>query len=332
MSPVHPPHVLSLVRAHGRDTLAFFKLRGDVRHLVASSGDALVGYAVVGGVMLVGGDPVGPADEAALVLGEARLFARERGLRLGILGASEEARPAAEEAGLRCLYVGDEAIVDVSSFSTRGSSMRKLRKPALRLEREGWAVEVRRLGELSSAEVAELEALAERALGGAPERSFAWAMDGLRGEHQDDSVVVVGRDPEGVPHGLLHLVPSYGGRSAWSVSLMRRDQATAPNGLMDVLVVRAIEAARDEGVEEISLNFAAFSRWLREPDGLRERAGGRAVRLGSRFIQMETLLRFNQKFHPRWEPRYLAYEGRLGLPRTAIAAMRAEGQRPRQLR
>lgn len=324
--------MLSIVRDHGRDTLAHFKLRTDVLHLVAGSGRALVGYAVVGGVMLVGGDPIGPPEEVGVLLAEARGYARDQGLRLGILGASEEVRPLAEEAGLRCLYVGDEAIVDVGAFSTTGSSMRKLRKPALRLEREGWTIAVRRLGELGDGELDALEALAERALGGAPERSFAWAMDGLRGAHEDDSVVVIGSDADGVPHGLLHLVPSYGGRAAWSVSLMRRDAETAANGLMDVLVVRAIEAARDEGIDEISLNFAAFSRWLREPASRRERLGGRAVRFGSRFIQMETLLRFNQKFRPRWEPRYLAYEGRLGLPRTALAAMRAEGQRPRQLR
>lgn len=325
------PHVVSLVRAHGRDTLSFFKLRGDVAHLIARNGRALVGYAVVGGVMLVGGDPVGPVEELGAVLVEARRFAGERGLRLGVLGASEELRPLAEDAGLRCLYVGDEAIVDVAGFSTRGSAMRKLRKPALRLERGGWTVDVRRLGELGEGELCELEALAARALRGAPERSFAWAMDGLRGAHQRDSVVVVGRDAAGAPHGMLHLVPSYGGRAAWSVSLMRRDPA-APNGLMDVLVVRAIEAARAAGIAELSLNFAAFSRWLREPASRRERAGGRLVRMASRFIQMETLLRFDKKFAPRWEPRYLAYEGRLGFARTGVAALRVEGQRPRQLR
>jgi lysyl-tRNA synthetase class 2 len=48
--------------------------------------------------------------------------------------------------------------------------------------------------------------------------------------------------------------------------------------------------------------------------------------VGSRFIQMESLYRFNAKFRPRWEPRYLVYDGRLGLLPTGIAAMRAEGQ------
>jgi len=286
---------------------------------------------VAGGVLLVAGDPVGPAAELGAALAEVRALARARGLRLAILGLSDELRPLAEAAGLCCLYVGDEAIVDVERFSTRGTAMRRLRKPLRRLEREGWTTTVHRLGDVAAPELATLEALAARALRGAPERSFAWAMDGLRGAHQADTVVVVGRDAAGAPHGMVHLVPSFAGRAAWSVSLMRRDPA-APNGLMDVLVVRAIEAAREAGVAELSLNFAAFSRWLREPSGLAERAGGRVVRLASRFIQMESLLRFNRKFGPRWEPRHLVYEGRLGFLRAGVAAMRLEGQRPRQLR
>jgi lysyl-tRNA synthetase class 2 len=203
--------------------------------------------------------------------------------------------------------------------------MRKLRKPANRLAREGWTIEAGRLGALGPGAIAELEALTERALGDAPESCFAWAMDSLRGEHQADCIAIVGRDPAGVPRGMLHLVPCFGGRQAWSVSMMRRDPAAA-NGLMDVLVLEAIATARAAGMEELSLNFAAFSRWLRAPVGVGERLGGRLVRLASRWIQMESLLRFNQKFRPRWDPRYLAYEGRLGFVGAGVAAMRIEGQ------
>jgi lysyl-tRNA synthetase class 2 len=150
-------------------------------------------------------------------------------------------------------------------------------------------------------------------------------MSSLRGEHQRDTVVVIGREPNGAARGFLHLVPSFGGRAAWSVSMMRRDPL-APNGLMDVLVLAAIEAARERGIEELSLNFAAFSRWLREPADRWERLGARLVRHGSRYIQMESLLRFNRKFTPRWDPRYLAYEGRLGFLRAGLASARIEGQ------
>ena len=53
---------------------------------------------------------------------------------------------------------------------------------------------------------------------------------------------------------------------------------------------------------------------------------GKLIALGNPFFQIESLYRFNAKFFPRWEPRYLVYEGALGLPRAGIAALWAEGQ------
>ena len=113
-----------------------------------------------------------------------------------------------------------------------------------------------------------------------------------------------------------------------SLSLMRRDRST-PNGLMEFLVVKSIQLLRGRGIEEISLNFAAFGRWLDRPDSRVERTLGRFVCLGNRFFQIESLHRFNAKFGPRWEPRYLVYEGALGLPRVGLAALRIEGQLPK---
>ena len=313
-----------VIERHGADTLSFFKLRGDIERLFSADRRAMLGYAVVGGVLLVAGDAVGPADSVGALVGEAFRLASERGLRLGVLGASEDGRAPFEAAGLRRTYIGDEAIVHTRDFSLRGGRMRRLRKPMARLRRLGFTVDWRRLGELDEGGVAELEDVAARGRRGRRELSFAWAMDGLRGAHQEHSVVAVARDESGAARAFLHLVPADDGR-ALSVSLMRRDP-DAPGGVMDFLVVSAIERARDEGVEVVSLNFAAFSRWLREPAGARERIGGRLVRLASRAIQMESLYRYNAKFRPTWEPRYLLHEGRFGLVRTGVAAMRVEGQ------
>ena len=110
-----------------------------------------------------------------------------------------------------------------------------------------------------------------------------------------------------------------------SLSSMRRDRET-PNGMMEFLVVRAIEALRERGIEEISLNFAAFARVMHGPRGRLERLLGRVVALGNPFFQIESLYRFNAKFFPRWEPRYVLYESVLGLPRVGFAALLAEGQ------
>ena len=141
------------------------------------------------------------------------------------------------------------------------------------------------------------------------------------------SSVVLARDADGAVRGFLHFVPSYG-RPAVSLSFMRRDRQT-PNGLTEFLVVRAIELLRGRGVEEISLNFAAFGRLFERPGGRLERLLRRGLVLGGRHFQIESLYRFNAKFSPRWEPRYFVFESLLGFPRAGLAALWAEGQLPR---
>ena len=165
---------------------------------------------------------------------------------------------------------------------------------------------------------------------GAPERGFAMAMDALRGEHQYDSVVGVARDDEGRVRGFLHFVPTYG-RAAVSLSFMRRDPET-PNGLTEYLVARSHRglprARRRRGLAQLRRVRAAGAR---PAEPARARCSGASLSLANPFFQIESLYRFNAKFDPRWEPRYLLYEGRLGLARAGLAAAWAEGQMPKPL-
>ena len=313
-----------LVREHGHDTLSAFKLRSDLQALVSEDARAFLSYRVESGVLLVSGDPVGPADALPALVRELCAFAAARGLRVGVVGASESFSALARTAGLRPLYLGDEAIVATAGFSLEGKRIKKIRQAVNRLVREGYRAEAHLLGDLDPDALAELEGVSERWRAGAPERGFSMAMDGLQ---LADSVVVVARDGCGTVRGFLHFVPAYG-RPALSLSAMRRDRDT-PNGLSQFLVVRAIELLGARGTEELSLNFAAFARWLHSPRGRGERLLARIVRLGNRYFQIESLYTFNAKFAPRWQPRYLLHEGLAALPRTALAAMWAEGQLPR---
>ena len=135
-----------LVRRHGADTLAYFKLRRDQHYLFSADRRAFLGYRVEAGVLLVSGDPVGPDDAIPGLLHELSVFAETRGLRIAAIGAGERLRPLWKQLGLHSLYLGDEAVVETGSFSLDGRPIRKVRQSVTRLEKQGYRWPTERVG------------------------------------------------------------------------------------------------------------------------------------------------------------------------------------------
>jgi lysyl-tRNA synthetase class 2 len=183
-----------LVRAHGADTLSFFKLRADKHYFFSADRSAFVGYRVENGVLLLSGDPVGPECAERGLLSELQDFAAARGLRLGAVGASERLCPLYEQLGLRTIYLGDEAIIELDSFSLQGRAIRKVRQSVSRLQKAGFTAELHAVSALSADASREIETVLERGREGAPERGFSMAMDSIRGSHDEETLVVLARD------------------------------------------------------------------------------------------------------------------------------------------
>ena len=106
-------------------------------------------------------------------------------------------------------------------------------------------------------------------------KTFDETAFGAEQPHAEHTLVLMARDAEGTVRGVLHFVPCYG-RSAVSLSFMRRDPAT-PNGLTEFMVATAAELLRERGLRELSLNFATFARWMHSPSRWHERVLGRVV-------------------------------------------------------
>jgi lysyl-tRNA synthetase class 2 len=319
-------HAHGLVTRYGDDSLSFFKLRKDLHYLFTTDRHAFLGYRVRRGVLVVSGDPVGPPSAMPELVHDLFRFAETHGLRVAAIGASATMAGIYREAGMRSIYVGDEAIVDTRAFSLDGRPIRKVRQSVTRIERAGYSLTVARMADISCDDLAALDKISERWRAGAPERGFSMTVDELGGFGQDESRVIVARDADGAPRGFLHLVPC-AGRPALSLSLMRRDPDT-PNGLVEFMIARGIGELREQGIEEISLNFVTFGKVLREPRTVAHRALRRVLIHFDRWFQINRLQQFNAKFFPRWVPRYMMVDGWIAAPRSAYAIMDLEGQLP----
>jgi len=311
----------ALVERHGRDTLSYFALRRDKSYFFSSSRRSFLAYTVLGGSALVSGDPVGDADEFAVLLASFRRVARGRGWRVGILGASEDLLPLYRSAGLLAIKVGDEAVVRPDAFSLEGRPIRKVRQSVHRLRRAGYRALVLTAAEVPATLREELQEVSDEWRGSWPERGFTMAMDELF--VHSETLFVIARREDGQVGGFLHLVPSPAS-GGYSLSAMRRRRST-PNGLMEFLIVEAIAWTRAHDAPEVSLNFCVFADVLRA--GKRSFTG-RVARHGLQSLdhvfQLERLLMFTGKFFPEWRPRFLCLERLSDFPLIGLAYLRAE--------
>ncbi len=318
--------IRDLLDRHGeQDSLGYFALRDDKSIIWSPTGKSCIGYRVLSGVMLAAGDPIGdpeawPGAIHAFLDEAARHAWVAAVMGCGELGAEVWCR----EGGLTALELGDEAIVDVASFSLEGRAMRNVRQMVTRVCRHGYVAEFHRTGDLPRAQIDKLVRQADSWRGSPTERGFSMAL-GRVGGQDDGRCVIATATEDGVLRAVLHFVPW--GPDGLSLDLMRRDRAAQP-GLNDFLIVEAIKHAPELGVRRISLNFAAFRSALERGERIGAgpviRAWRRILLFMSRWFQIESLYKFNAKFCPDWVPRFMVFPSTRDTPRIGLAALEAE--------
>jgi lysyl-tRNA synthetase class 2 len=316
----------AVLHRHGhRDSLGYFALRRDKSVIWSASGKAAVTYRVLHGVILASGDPLGDPEAWPGAIAAYQELAEQYGWARAVIGCSELAATIYQrECGLRAIQLGDEAIITTSGFTLEGRPMRGVRQACTRITRAGYDVQTRYTSMINPSELDDLARAADAWRGDTVERGFSMALSRL-GDPADGDCVIVTAKHNGALRGLLHLVPW--GNDGLSLDLMRRDHAS-DNGLNEYLIVKLIEAAPALGIARISLNFAVFrdaiDRGARIGAGPFLRAWRRLLIIASRWWQIDTLYRFNVKFRPSWQPRFLSYEAGRDLPRILLAALEAE--------
>jgi lysyl-tRNA synthetase class 2 len=324
-----------LERQGSRDSLGYFALRRDKSVVWSPTGKSAVTYRVVLGVALASGDPIGDPEAWPGAIAAYRELIEQYGWTPAVMGCSELGATAFKrEYDLSALALGDEAILDVADFTLDGRAMRGVRQACTRAARCGYEVRVRRAADIDQAEFTQLRKAAVAWRGDAVERGFSMALSRM-GDPADVNCAIATAYRDGRLQGLLHFVPW--GCDGLSLDVMRRDR-NADNGLNEFMITEVIRHCPDIGVRRISLNFAVFrdaiERGERIGAGPILRAWRGVLMFVSRWWQIESLYRFNVKFRPYWEPRFISFPSARDIPRIAVAALEAEAfiVRPHRLK
>ncbi len=316
-------HARRIVERSAGDTLAYFALRDDKRFFFR--GESMVAYAVVKGVALVSPDPLGPAAERREVWAAFRAFADEHGWPVAVMGAGTDWLPMYRASGMRDLYVGDEAVVDVRRFDLAGGRNKGLRQAVNRVAKRGYRTEFHDPARVPEELEVKLRRLMAGSRRGEVERGFSMTLGRIFEPEDEGLLLAVCFGPDDEPVALCQYVPAPA-VDGYSLDLMRRSEGEHPNGLTDFLVVETIAHLRSLGRVGLGLNFSVMRGVLAG-----ERGDTSFTRLQGWFLgrmgdgmQIESLWRFNAKFDPDWEPRYAVYDAPEHFLTAALAVAEAE--------
>lgn len=312
----------------GADSLEYFATRDDREAIFAPDGEAAVSFRVVAGVCLAAGDPVGRPDSWPAAIEAWLAHARRYGWIPGVLSASERGARAYQGIGLHPLPLGDEAVLSTRTFSLSGPSMRAVRHAVAHPRSAGYTVQVRRQGDIGAAEMAHLTAVTEAWRHG-DDRGYTMALGRFGDDRDRREVIVTAHDGDGEVCGVLSFVPW--GRGGLSLDTMRRSPG-AVSGVTELMVVELVDRAATLGIDRVSLNFAMFRETFEH--GARigasplQRMSRRVLLIASRWWQLDSLYRSNEKYLPTWSPRFLCFGSTAQLTQLMVAAGQAEGFLP----
>ncbi|RAV33329.1 bifunctional lysylphosphatidylglycerol synthetase/lysine--tRNA ligase LysX [Corynebacterium heidelbergense] len=315
-----------IARFNGEDSLAYFATRRDKSVVYAPDGRAAVTYREHIGVCLASADPIGDPSSWDAAIQAWLEHARTYGWVPAVMGASERGARAYRRHGLSVTQLGNEAVVHTDQFRLNDPEFRSVRHSVAHAQRKGLSVRIRRHSQLSEKEMQDVIRRADAWRDTTEERGFSMALSRLGDPADGDCVLVEAlQGDSGEVVGQLSFVPW--GKDGLSLDLMRRARS-APNGTVETMVAHL--CATDQiRVRRISLNFSVFQQVFVTENklgiGPLTRLSRKVLVFLSRWWQMETLYRSNEKYRPQWVPRYICFGDSLLMPRIGLASGIAEG-------
>lgn len=311
----------AIIDQHGQTSLARLSLLKDKAYYFSPSKQSVVAYVAKGRAAIALGDPIGPSEDRQ----EAIISFQQFCDRNDWFAAFYEVPPTQLDLycslGFQFLQVGEEAMIDLTTFSLKGKANQNLRTALNKFSKAGYGVQVHE-PPISEALLRQLKPVSDEWLknkqGAEKQFSIGW----FDSDYLRECLIGTLYAPNQEIVAFISMMSGYH-QSEVTVDLMRhRDQL--PNGAMEYLFVSVFQALQQ--------NWKRFNFSLSPLAGVGEAAHSRRSEKAlhylsqhlNQFYNFQGLHNFKEKFHPRWEPRYLAYPSWASLPDVVVGLVRAD--------
>ena len=292
-----------IVETYGKSGLARFTILGGKQFYF--NDDALVSYKSIGAVGLALGDPIGPEDKMLETIRGFRAFCETNGWKPVFYQTLPDYLKLYRQAGFATLPIGQEAVVDLTTYTTQGKEGKGTRNIVNKLTKVGYEAQLYEPPQTSE-RLAELREVSDTWLNIKHGSEKDFSLGAFEEGYIGACPVMTVEDGAGRIVAFANLVTEYQ-KNELTLDLMRHTE-NAPEDTMQFLFAQMFLYAQKEGYDSFNLGLVALAGLAEGEDvGRAERLLHLIYERFNQFYNFKGLYQFKSKFHPRWETRYLVY-------------------------
>jgi phosphatidylglycerol lysyltransferase len=311
-----------IVEQYGRSSLAAFTLLSDKSYFFSPSGRSVIAYVPRGRGAIALGDPIGPVEDREEVLVSFQQFCQRNDWYPAFYQILPDDIDLYKSRGFQVLKIGEEAIVDLKAFTLQGKAGKNLRTAVNRMTKLGYEVKFYQ-PPIADNLLRQIKTVSDEWLqlvqGSEKKFSLGWFDEAYLRECE----IVTVQSSDGDIIAFANILSEYQLNEV--TNDMMRHRKSIENGTMDFLFISMFQHYKERGYDGFNIGLSALAGVGETQESQRlEKVLYYLYKHLERFYNFQGLHAYKDKFHPRWESRYLVYPNLTALPDVVVALVRAD--------
>lgn len=294
----------SLLDKFGKSGLDYFKTYQDKMVFIPEGLDSFIGYRIAGNYAVVLENPV--AETPEIMKQSIRFFdayCNDNGLKSIYYRVPEESVPIYKSLSKKSLFIGQEGVVDLQTFTLEGGKNKALRNGLNKVTERGYKCTIH-TPPLKDGLMQKLKAVSDEWLISTDRTEIVFSQGMFVWEEIKQQTVITLENTEEKVIAFMNIIPDYAPGEG-TYDLIRKTNDTS-NGVMDFILVELFKYLKSQNFSSVNLGFAPMSG-LDDPHTFSEKSMKFAYEKIRSFAHYKGLRNFKEKYFPSWYNKYLIY-------------------------
>ena len=293
-----------MISKYGKSGMDYFKTYNDKKIFAPEGLNAFLAYRVAGNFAVVLEDPVAETPENMKeCISLFDKFTYDLGLRSIYYRVPEESLQTYMDLSKKSLFLGQEGIVDLTTFSLEGGKNKALRNATNKVIERGYKVSIHQ-PPIKDGMMQKLKAVSDEWLTSTGRSEIIFSQGMFLWDELKQQTIITVENTEEMVIAFLNVIPDFAPGEATYDLIRKTDDS--PNGVMDFILVELFNYLKSKNYTTVNLGFAPLSG-MDDPHNFQERSMKFAYEKIKSFSHYRGLRNFKEKFSPTWNNKYLIY-------------------------